>query len=169
MKQIMLLIMATFVFAQTDPVIEYKCNAGKGIIVFSFGRIDTADEREATETNDKTNFWKLRDLRTIGQSEENGHYKAWVENSKIIKRECITAYGTYKIEIGEQSGNPSNLYGRCGGWLTGYAKIKKNQKILVDILFENSCNADGLITSIEFDTAKDKVTKKTFVKYVDYY
>lgn len=164
MKIFLLLISATLLFAQLDPSISYTCDVSNNKIIF-----DYAKTKEEVMTNEEKNIWRLRKLRTVKQTEEKGYWEAWVEKSRVVKRTCVAKNGTYNIEIGVTSGNANNLYGRCGGWLTAWTKIIKEDKTLLHQQFESDCNTDGLIPHLEFDMNIDKVSDDKFIKFDDYF
>ncbi len=164
MKIILLLLISVISYAQPTPILKYQCNVQKDRIIFDYELTEND-----VQTNEKANVWRLRDLRTIAKSQSNENWTAWVEKTRIIEKTCTTKYGSYDIEIGEKSGNPENLYGLCGGWLTGWVKIKKNGKLLKKEIFENNCNSNGLITHFEFDTKRNSIVSKKFVEFEDYF
>lgn len=164
MKTFLLLISATLLFAQPDPSISYTCDVSNNKIIFNYAKTE-----EEVMTNEEKNIWRLRKLRTVKQTEEKGYWEAWVEKSRVVKRTCTTKDGTYNIEIGVISGNPGNLYGRCGGWLTAWAKIKKNNKLLAEEQFETDCSTDKITPRFEFDTTQDKVVNNKVLTHDEYY
>ena len=164
MKKTLLIVSTTLLFAQVDPSISYTCDISNNKIVFDYAKTE-----EEVTTNEEENIWRLRDLRTIKQTDEKGYWEAWVENSRIVKRTCTTKNGIYNIEIGVTSGNPGNLYGRCGGWLTAWTKIKKNNTLIATEQFEVDCTTDSIIPTLEFDTTIDKVVNNKALKHDEYY
>ena len=156
MKKILLLVSSTWLFAQVDPSISYTCDISNNKIIFDYMRTE-----EKVTTNEEKNIWRLRDLRTIKQTDEKGYWEAWVESSKVVKRTCATKNGTYNIEIGVTSGNPGNLYGQCGGWLTAWVKINQHKKEIVNLMFEPHCRTNRIdmkiVKYLELDTETGKV------------
>jgi len=165
MKYILLFLSITSLYAQPMPSLKYICDTNKHKIIFKYKK-----SNKEVKTDEKSNIWWLFSLMTTKEVQiSKNQWKAWVEKSRVVKRVCRIDDKEYNIEIGVISGNPGNLYGKCGGWYSGWAKIKKDNKLLVLESFEKGCNDNNITTLIEYDTQKDKLITKKTMTFDEYY
>lgn len=157
------------IFAQTDPFLGLECDGKK--IKIEYELIETStpahESKEQLSKNGSIDYWRLRDLRTIKETKDEYGWKAWVESSKTILKECQINKKSYQISINEISGNPRNLYGHCGGWLTALVKIKDGDKTVLNIKFEDGCEGKTIIPLVEYYGDKPPIVKK--IDLADYY
>ena len=148
--------------ASIDPFVGLTCDGTR--IRIEYERIDTSSAehsvKEDIARDNNSNYWRLRKLRTVKSVQDELGWKAWVENTETVTRECKISGKDYKVSIGVISGNPGNLYGMCGGWLTGWAKIEHLGETVLDIQFEEECNGATVIPFVEYDGTGSPTIRK---------
>ncbi len=159
-------------FSSTEPYVQLLCDEDKKNISINFYRLANDFEQKWNKLRAETNgptptVWKLRDMRTIKQTDEKGYWQAWIESTDVIERNCKIGKKELIISFGIISGNSNNLYGHCGGWFSSWIKVSHNNKLILNEQFEDGCSGDSIITNIELLDVEQppKITKMKLKEY----
>jgi hypothetical protein len=131
--------------AQADAffkLVGYQCDRQADRLILTYGAAANGEGQSMMETKSSTQWdpWELIEML----DDDN------IRTTRTVKASCKLSRGTYNIRMGPIPGN-FNLQRRCGAWISAWAEVRLNNKIVYPRAdFESGVGcfyADGEITT----------------------
>jgi len=159
-KIVTLLLFSVCVTSHADPLVGYICDTNHDQLMLTYDNINAEDGSQTLKrAGTQWDPWTL--------VEANGDNISFLHT---VQGECRLSDGIYTIQITPSPGN-FNIQGRCGGWMTASATIKKEQEVIVDVFrFESDCHdTETPVTTRIIVKAKNILPKFETISWNDFY
>jgi hypothetical protein len=123
-------------------LVGYQCDPQADRLILTYGAAANGEGQTMMEAKSATQWdpWDLIEMK------DDDHIKT----TRSVKASCRLSGGTYHIQLGPVPGN-FNLQRSCGAWISAWAEVKLNNKIIYPRTdFESGVGcffADGEITT----------------------
>ena len=164
----LIITMLLFMLAQSsragdsNKYIHYACDQLQGRITISYKNSDY-EMNIADRNSHISHYWNLWELVSTDESNEV------IIGLHTIEKTCVLKEQTYSILFRPVPGN-SNIFGRCGSFITAAVTIVKNGKVIEDRQFEADCQDINtpIITKLVIK-AEDKLPQIETTSWYDFY
>lgn len=123
-------------------LVGYECNRQADRLILTYGAAANGEGESMMEAKSSTQ-WDPWELTKMGAEDH-------IKTTRTVKASCRLSRDTYHIELGPIPGN-FDLQGRCGAWISAWAEVRLNKKIIYPRTdFESGVGcyyADGEITT----------------------
>ncbi len=138
-------------------LVGYECDTKKNAVILSYvGAYNEAGE----EMMDKKGSQQWDPWSLIETMKDDDH----IGSLKTIQAQCKLKDGIYKITIGASPGN-FNIQGRCGAFMSAWAEVRKDSKVLLSRhVFEADCHDTD--TPVTTEIVIKAGSKKPIIKKV---